>query len=137
MTSLGQPIHGPLSGREGHLAPWWPPIDGVLLGGIAGIITIAAMYLAPWWLVVIAGFLSSPVLLVTSLVGPSGDVFASGAVVLGSVLLYVSYAEFLAYCCHRELTRSAWIVAVLLVHMACLIAWMGLFLSDVVAGLYF
>jgi hypothetical protein len=137
MNTLGQPIHGPLSGREARLAPWWPPVDGVLLGGIAGIAAIAAMFLAPWWLVVIAGFLASPVLLVTSLAGPSGEVIASGAVVLGSVLLYVGYAEVLAYCCRREVTRSAWIVAVLLVHMACLIAWMGLFLSDVVAGLYF
>ncbi len=137
MRTLGQPIHGPLPGRRGRLAPWWPVLDGVVAGAIAGLATIVATYLAPWWVVQIVGFLASPVLLATAIFEPATETAASAAIVGGSVLLYVAYGEFLAFCVRREITRSLWIVVILLAHTICLIAWIGTFIREVIAGLPF
>ena len=133
MTTFGHPYHGSVSERSGHWSRRALITEGLLVGAIAGVINMAAIFLAPWWVVELTGFLTAPVLLASAFVQLPGDLTAALMLVVGSMGLYAGYATLLVLT-RSEQMRGVWIMLVLLLHMACLIAWIGLFLSKVVAG---
>ena len=132
MKTLGHHIHGPVLERAQSWTHRQLVADGLLIGGIAGLVNLAAIHIGPWWLVELTGFLTAPVLLATSLVNAPGELVAAITLVMGSMLLYGAYTALLVFS-KSEQARAVWIVLVMLVHTACLIAWIGLYLSRVVA----
>ena len=66
--------------------------DGLVVGGLAGLLTLASVQWAPWLVMEIVGFLTAPTLLGVSVIGPPGALAAPVAIVVGSMLLYAAYA---------------------------------------------
>ena len=108
----------------------WPVMDGLLGGAVPGLATLAVLYLAPWWLIGVAGFLTAPVLLATFVVRPPGMETMWIAIVGGSMLLYAGYVALILHW-RNEQTRLALVLVIMLVHAACMIAWIGEFLGTV------
>jgi hypothetical protein len=130
MTSIGHPLKG--SARAAHWGPAPAFVGGLLIGALAGLVNVAMIYAAPWWAVELSGFLTSPILLLTSIVKVPTELAAAATLVAGSALLYALYAGLL-WLCRGEEARVGWVLAILLLHATCLIVWLGLFLSEVVA----
>lgn len=108
--------------------------DGVVGGGLTGLITLAAVAWAPGELAAIAAFLTAPAVLATCLLHLPGGPAAAGAIVGGSMLLYGAYAWIVSRAASTN-AAVGWIVAILLLHAACLITWAGLALTGMISNL--
>ncbi len=104
--------------------------DGLVAGGLAGLLTLAAAQWAPWLVMEIVGFLAAPVLLGVSVIEPPGALAAPVAIVVGSMLLYAAYA-LVIFRSRSVAAAMAWIGGILLLHAVCLIVWTG----SAIAGL--
>ena len=91
MDTLGHHIHGPVLDKRTRSIQRQLVAEGLLVGAIAGLVNLAAIHLAPWWLVELTGYLTAPVLLATSLVNAPGELAAATALVMGTALPYATY----------------------------------------------
>ena len=64
---------------------------------------------------------------------PGGDVAGSFLLVLSATALFGAYAAAFTHC-RTEFSKFAWVVGIMLVHTACLIAWIGVFMSGLVSN---
>ena len=110
----------------------WTLACGAGLGAAGGFGTIAAVRGTSGLIVEAVVFITSPILLglfPTQLSQPA----AQATLAIGAMLLYSVYA-FLVFDHRRQRIRLVTLTAIVIVHGACLVAWVGLILKSTIGA---
>ncbi len=120
----------PAAGRRRRAALRVRPIaEGAVAGAVGALATLAALAWAPMWLTGCVAFFTAPVLLATHLLSPHDAMLGSIALVGGSMLLFAVYAEAFVRARSEEAMMLR-LIAIVLIHAACLFARIGLVIGD-------